>query len=204
MAFQRRADEHARWHLKHVAELMDKLAVIKKFDRLVLGGTHEVTSELKNLLSERLRKCVIASVSLPIDTSAAQILRETVRIEEEFERDGEEALVTRLLTDAAKGQQAVIGLSPTLEALNEGRIRQLIYTSQFQASGHECLECGYLINHGQDRCPGCGSRCQPVDDLLEAVAVKVFKEGGEVEHLKQHAADRLKKKGEGVGAYLRF
>src|SRR2546430_2592214 len=43
---QHKADQHAHLHLKKVAEKMSRLALSYEFDRLILAGTVEATSEL--------------------------------------------------------------------------------------------------------------------------------------------------------------
>jgi peptide chain release factor subunit 1 len=203
MNFQRKADEHARWHLKRVAELMDRLAASERFDRLVLGGTHEVVGELRGLLSERLKKSVIGTVTLAIDAGTHEILKETVALQRQVEREGEETLVGELLTAAAKHHQAVIGLEGTLAALGEGRIHQLVYSDGISVGGSECVECGKVFLN-RESCPFCAGPLRRVEDLVEAVAVRVFEEGGDTEQLRGPAAERLGGKGEGIGAFLRF
>ena len=202
--FQRKADEHVRWHLKKVAEMADRLVEAKSFGRLILGGTHEVTAELKNLLSERLKKCLVGSVTLPIDAGTADILRETVALEEAVEREEEEVLVRRLLTAAAKEKQAVVGLSKVLTALNLGRVRRLVYSDGFNMSGSECRECGGLFESFAENCRDCGGLQIESQDLLNAGIGRVLREGGEVEQLKSTAAVRFREKAGGIGAYLRF
>src|SRR6266850_2918487 len=64
--FQHKADMHVHWHLKHVAERLDKLVDQYALDRLLLAGPVEVTSELQHLLSKRVRNRVIERLSLPI------------------------------------------------------------------------------------------------------------------------------------------
>ncbi len=202
--FQRKADEHVRWHLKKVAEMADRLVEAKSFGRLILGGTHEVTAELKNLLSERLKKCLVGSVTLPIDAGTADILRETVALEEAVEREEEEVLVRRLLTAAAKEKQAVVGLPKVLTALNLGRVRRLVYSDGFNTSGSECRECAGLFESFAENCRDCGGLQIESQDLLNAGIGRVLREGGEVEQLKSTAAVRFLEKAGGIGAYLRF
>jgi peptide chain release factor subunit 1 len=202
--FQRKADEHVRWHLKKVAEMADRLLAARSFGRLILGGTHEVNAELKNLLSERLKKALVGTVSLPIDAGTAEILRETVALEEAVEREEEEILVGRLLTAAAKEQQAVVGLTEVLGAMNLGRVMRLVYSEGFSASGSECRECGGLFESYTETCKDCDGLQMESQDLLNAGIGKVLREGGEVEQLKSSAAVSFLEKAGGIGAYLRF
>jgi peptide chain release factor subunit 1 len=203
MSFQRKADEHARWHLKHVAEILDKLSGSERFDRLVLAGTTEAVGELKGLLPDRLRKLVVGSVSLAIDAGEAQILDETIGLLERVERESENAIVEDLLTAAAKNRQAVLGFEGTLQALREGRIRRLVYGGEPAVEGGHCLTCDQLFL-GTKLCPNCEKDLHTLDDLLEIVVGKVFQEGGEIEQVRGQASERLASEGEGIGAFLRF
>jgi peptide subunit release factor 1 (eRF1) len=204
MNFQRKADEHAKWHLKNVAERMEKLADRYKFDSLILAGTHEVVSELKHLLSDRLEKSVVGTLSLPIDAQVAEILEETIDLQEKHERVGEMQLVDKLLTAAAKNHQAVTGLTATLEALLDGRIRQLIYTERYASQGGDCQQCGALFESPLEQCPRCEGEVREVQDLLESVVVRVAGEGGIVEQVRGDAAEALTRHAGGIGAFLRF
>jgi len=204
MSFQRKADEHAKWHLKNVSERMEKLAERYKFDRLVLAGTQEVVSELRHLLSDRLKKSVVGTIPIPIDAGVSEILEETLELQKKQERSEELELVKNLLTAAAKNQLAVTGLKATLEAVVAGRIRQLVYSDRFSSQGGECQECGLLFDTKLDQCPNCSGAVDIVDDLLETLVVRVVGEGGDLEQVRGTAAERLALQAGGIAASLRF
>src|SRR6267378_2642895 len=86
MHIQRKADEHAHAHLKHVAGLMSRLSSLHEFDRLILAGTIEATSELYGLLPKALRARVAGKLTLPVATNEAEVLEASLKIEEEIER----------------------------------------------------------------------------------------------------------------------
>lgn len=203
MHLQRRSNEHARWHQKNVAQMMDRLLDQQKFDRLVLAGPPEAASELKSLLSERLRQRLVGTLSLPIHAVEAEILKAAVALQESVERMEEREKVERLLTLAAKNHQAVVGVEATLEAVCGGRARELIYAEGFRRQGGECMECGILLADAEGLCSGCRRQLRPVGNLLEPLVRRVFDEGGRVEQLKAEAAAMMQP-AEGVGAFLRF
>src|SRR5262249_24438715 len=115
--FQRKADMQVRWHLKHVAEMLDHMADHYKFDRLVRAGSAEATSELYHLFSKRLRARVVEKLALPIETGEHTILAETLRIERQMERHVEQRLVEELIA-ADKLNHITLGLENTVHALN--------------------------------------------------------------------------------------
>jgi peptide chain release factor subunit 1 len=202
--FQRKADEHARWHLKHIAELMDRLASVYAFDHLVLAGPIEVTSELYSLLPKRLRSRIAGSLALPIKASEPQVLEATLKIEQEVEQATKTRLVEGLITAAAKNEQAVTGLDAILMSLQQGRIWRLVYANGFARRGGQCTTCAALFVEDRNVCAYCGAAVASVDDIVARVAERVAEMSGKVEPVRGTAADRLKGAGGGIGAFLRF
>lgn len=203
MHFQHKADQHARWHLKHVAELMDRLAGSYAFDRLVLAGPVEATSELYRLLSKRLRSRVVNSIALPIGASEQQVVEATLRVEQEVERAAETKLVEDLITAAAKKEQAVIGLTAIFTSLQEGRIWRLVYANGFAPRGGQCTKCAMLFVEDRDACTYCGAAVRSVEDIIARAVERVADMGGKVKQVNDTAASQLNEAG-GVGAFLRF
>jgi peptide chain release factor subunit 1 len=203
MNFQRQDEMHVRWHLKAVAEVTDELARSHTFDRLVLAGPVAATSELHRLLPKRLRARVVGTVRLPFDASPQDVLRETLGLEQAAERAEERQRVEVLLTAAAKGNGGVVGLEPTLEAIQERRVWRLVYAAGYDARGVECSQCGALLPSTPEKCVYCGAPPRLVDDLLERAIRRVVDGGGDVEQVHDEAATRLWEAG-GIGALLRF
>jgi peptide chain release factor subunit 1 len=200
--FQSAADMHAHWHLKNVADALEKVVDVYGFDRLLLAGTSEVTGALQRILPKRLRSRVVERVSLPVAASAQEVLDETLRIEEKVEREMEQRMVEELI--AADGHHPVaLGLDATVRALCEQRIWRLIYAKGLRATGGECSNCGILSVRSEGACDYCGGQIKPVGDLLEWMVQRVLEQDGKVEVVDGAAADHLRQAG-AVGAVLRF
>jgi len=103
---QRKADEHALWHLKRVVELLDHFSRLKPFDRLVLAGATEATSELFRLLPKALRRKVIASATIPANAPETQIVEEVLFLGRKAERLHELQTVEVLVTASRKESTA--------------------------------------------------------------------------------------------------
>jgi peptide subunit release factor 1 (eRF1) len=139
---------------------------------------------------------------LPIEASAHEVLEETLRIEQQVERETEKQLVEELI--AADGHHPVThGLQSTVRALCEGRIWRLVYASGFSASGGRCPNCGMLFAKTDGSCDYCGAAIAPVNDLVERIVERVLEGDGKVEEVTGEAARRLQQAG-GIGAVLRF
>lgn len=200
--FQSKADTHVHWHLKHVAETLDKLVDHYGFDRLLIAGPVEATAGLHPLLSKRVRTRVVERLSLPVKASEHEILQETLRVEHHIERRAEKQVVEELI--AADGHQPVtLGLEPTVTALCEERIWRLIYADDLDPRGGQCSNCGMLFAKTEGPCDYCGAAIKPADDLLERMIERVLEQDGKVEEVEGDAAVRLQQVG-GIGAFLRF
>jgi hypothetical protein len=203
MNIQRKADLHARWHLNEVAQMMSRLVGRLEFDRLILAGTVEATSELHGLLPKALRARVVRKIALPVQANSAVVLEETMKIEEEIERQREVDLVEQLITAANKRQNAMLGLEETLLALQEWRVWQLVYTEGFNVQGSQCTNCQGLLATQNKPCDYCGRPVRAVNDLIQLATERVFDLEGKVEQVRGPAAARLKEVGS-IGAILRF
>ncbi len=204
MRFQHKADQYAHRHLKRVAELTVELADRHAFDRLVLAGPVEATSQLQHLLPKHWQSRVVASLNLPVEADQQTVLAATLRIGKEAERNGEIRSVEKLISDAARAEQrAVTGLDATLRALRLGRIWQLVYADGFAPSGGRCINCATLFEEKLASCAYCDATVWPVDDLVEQAAQRVVVSGGKVEQVRGAMAERLGVAG-GIGAFLKF
>lgn len=199
---ERRADTHALYHLKRVAKIMEGVAERLAFDRLVLAGPIEATNEVYRQLSKRLRAKVIGTMALGMDASEQLLLAETLQLTSSAERTDEIEIVEQLIEAAEKQNQATIGLDHTIEAVQAGRVRQLVYAEGWAASGSRCSNCSSLMTNGEHICGYCGAGLLAVNDLLARAARRVVALGGVVEQVQGDAATRLQEAG-GIGAFLR-
>jgi peptide chain release factor subunit 1 len=200
--FQRRADTHAHWHLKRVAEMLDAIVDRHSLDRLLLAGPPEATGELQSLLSKRVRARVVERIALPVSASAHEVLQETLRVERQIEQEFERGLVQELI--ASNGHQPVsLGLEPTILALCEERIWRLVYAAGFDPKGGRCRNCNALSAKIEGGCVYSGGAVQPVGDVIERMAERVLELDGKVEQVQGDAAALLQSAGS-IGAFLRF
>jgi peptide subunit release factor 1 (eRF1) len=118
----------------------------------------------------------------------------------EDKRDMDKAQM--LVTAAAKGHNAVSRLPDTLEALNEKRVRELIYAHGFMAQGGVCEKCHAVFPSAIANCDFCGLPVEPDNDLVETAIGMALAEGAAIEQFRGDAAEKLKSAG-GIGAFLR-
>lgn len=200
---QQRDDTITQQHMKEVAAELERLLATKKFDRLVMGGQHQLAKGLEASLSKRLQDLVVGFIPLPVTASEREVLAATTRIHEEAERRDEVAAVEQLITAAAKVSQASLGLQPTLDAMRLGSIMRLVYVHDYSQPGKQCVKCESLFPDGLDSCAFCGGGVQNVEDVVSVLVDRVVNSGGEAESVRGEAADKLRGNGQ-IGAFLRF
>jgi peptide subunit release factor 1 (eRF1) len=202
--FQRHRELHVHWHLKRVAEHLTRLFYGRPFDRLVLAGPEEVTSDLQRLLPRALTHRVVARIPADIAADKRELLDRTMEVERRVERDLEERLLDDLFEMAGAQGRAIYGLEPTLESLWLGEVQTLVVADGADVSGSECPNCRRLGPGSVQACPACGTTMRPAPDLLHRAMARALEQAGGVEVVHGHAARRLLETGGGLGALLRF
>jgi peptide chain release factor subunit 1 len=196
--------KHIRWHAKRVADELGALIDRVKLSRLVIGGPVEATTIFIDELPKRLKQIIIGTLSVPVDISAERLTSELHAICARAELEDERKIVESLVTAASKGDRAVLGLSETLEAINEGRVYRLVVTKDFRAEGNQCSSCGVLLSGGvPDTCSFCNGPLDGAPDLVNRASHKVIEQAGKVQLVSGAAADKLAPLGN-IGAILRF
>jgi hypothetical protein len=128
---------------------------------------------------------------------------ETLKIEQHVERERENELVKELITAAGKHDRAVLKLNPTVRAIEERRVWELVYADGFAPQGAQCVNCGALSANEKTSCDYCGQAVKGVRDFLDRAAARVLELNGKVEQVRGSAAERLQGVGN-IGALLRF
>jgi peptide chain release factor subunit 1 len=202
--YQRHHEAHVRWHLKRTARRLAELLRRRRFDRLILAGPEEATSELRRLLPRVLAHRLAAVIPVELFAKESEILEKTLETERRLEREVEAGLLGELLDEAQGGGRATCGLEPTLEALWLAEVQTLVVADGVHVSGSECPNCGRLEPESVARCPGCGTATQPVHDLFHRAIGLALEQAGSVEVVHGDAARRLLEAGDGLGALLRY
>jgi peptide subunit release factor 1 (eRF1) len=203
MNLQRRAEEHAHLHWKHVASMLDALVRENRFDRLMLGGSLDAANRLRELLPKRLAESIVGIVPIPVEAGKNDVLAAAMDLERRVREERDRDEVAALETASAKQSRAAAGLDDTLAALREGRVLTLLYAEGVALRGRRCANCGSLFEENAERCRYCERETLPVEDLLEEMTRRVARSGGTIEPVGEAAAARLREMG-GIGAFLRF
>ena len=201
---ERHHDLHVMWHLRKVVAHLSKLQLRRNFDRLIIMGPVEATTELQRNLPRVLKTRVAAIVPADEDATQAEILEQALEVERRIEADAEERLVGEVIETARSGARATCGVDATLEALWAGDIRTLLIAQGVALTGTECSNCGRLHRGTLSICSSCGALTHGLPDFSHSLAGRVVGQGGRVEVVHAAAAERLNNEGEGLAAFLRF
>jgi peptide subunit release factor 1 (eRF1) len=201
--FQRKADEHAHAHLKRIAELLEDLLVAAPFERVVLAGSEDASRELFKIMPKWLGAKVIGLVVVSTNTTDQELLAAAEGIAERGERQFETALVERLIEESGNKRRATTDAFEAIHAINEKRVRWLMYAENTSVPGTRCHSCGALFGPDRTACTYCNVALDPIDDILPAAARLSLAAGASVEQLRGEAAEQLRSAG-GLGAFLRY
>ena len=200
--YQKKADNQIRANLREAISKLKPVMNARHLHRLVLAGTPEITAQLQTLLPARLALNIIGSIDIPMRTSVADILGRTRPIAEKFERETEVEKVNSVVTAAAKNSSAVVGLGRTLKAVNSNSVWQLIYSGGLFLPGYECPKCTALFSSRVNQCKYCGSRVQPVGNVVERAVQHARRKRAKIEVVTGRASAALQTAG-GIGALLK-
>jgi peptide subunit release factor 1 (eRF1) len=105
-----------------------------------------------------------------------------------------------MITAAAKGGNAVVGLDATLESVSEGRVQTLVISDGYSMPGYIDIESNYLTAYEGKSSPS-GGELVKVSDVVEAAISSAMEFGGSVEII----TDSLELDEAGrIGAILRY
>jgi peptide chain release factor subunit 1 len=201
---QRHHEDHVLRHLKRVVQRLSERLRQRTFDRLILAGPEEATTEVRERLPHELARRLVATVPAEMFATDAEILRVTLEIEQRVERESEEGLVTAVIDASRSNGPGACGMSSTLEAVWLRQVWTLVLADGLTASGSECPVDERLYLDPPGPCPMCGAAKLPVGDVVDRAAQLTLEQDGGVEIVHEAAAERLRDACDGVGAVLRF
>jgi peptide subunit release factor 1 (eRF1) len=123
-------------------------------------------------------------------------------VQDKAEQEDESKIVDSMITAAMKGDKAVLGLSDTLLAIQEGRVYRLVVARDYRAEGKECVSCHVLVAGGLEKCSFCGGQLDAAPDLINRASHRVLDMGGRIQLVAGEAAAKLAEAR--IGAVLRF
>lgn len=196
--YQGHTEDHLLKHLENTANMVFKIWKKEKFNRLILGGTTQLTKKLFDKLPNELREKYVGSFKTELFKSLEHMLKQSLRIEEKIEREKEGEMITYLEDHLGEGNKAVSGIRDVLKAINEKRVLKLFVQKDYEQAGIYCSECDMLALN-KDDCECEGERAEV--DLIDEIVQQAIFQKAQVEFV--DLKERMAKIGN-IGALVRF
>ncbi|MCS7039641.1 MAG: Vms1/Ankzf1 family peptidyl-tRNA hydrolase [Anaerolineae bacterium] len=203
--YQRHEDETALANLREAVEQTERLARQYNWRRLVLAGTDANVARFQELLPTSLQKLVVGTMPLELNASIQEVRDRAEAVALQARSASILQLAADLVVAAAKGNNAVLGLGPTVEAIQSGRVYHLLFTEDYEVEEgrvRRCEHCGYLGTGDEEACPLCGGEYRPLPDAINTLARRTLVQGAQVTVLPPD--NPLMAAGHPIGAFLRF
>ncbi len=197
----RAVEEIIERNMREVIDFATKFFEEKRIRRIVLSGTDDNVALFKNYLPKMWQSLIVGTFPAPMTASHQEILNRTLEVGHKAEKDRENQLIVKLITQTSKQAGAIVGLEPTLKAVNEGRVQTLVIQQGFQVPGFRCPTCNIITSLSDIVCKQCGSEAIGVEDVVATAVSLTLKSGGEVDVV--HSHPDLTQAGS-VGAFLRY
>jgi peptide chain release factor subunit 1 len=195
-------EETVERNMKDAAEFAAHFFEENHVRRILIGGTDENVSMIRGLLPKTWQSLVMGSFPMSMTATHTEVLARAMQTGKEAEIRREQRLVEDLITSAAKGKTAVVGLENTLKAIQDDRVQTLVVAEGFRSGGSHCPNCGLLTVEDGDVCPVCEGRLVSAGvDIVDLAVTTVMHLRGDVQVI--HSNPDLEKVGK-MGAILRF
>ena len=203
--YQRHEDEAAMSNLRIAAELTEEYTRQYQWHRLVLAGTDGNVAQFKELLPKAIQNLVVGSMPLSLSANIQDVRERAETIALNARHDYNQNLASELIVAASKGANAVMGLAPTLDALQGGRVYQLLITEGYQVDQSEvqrCTACNYLSIGDDGICPVCASPAGTLTNVMNTISRRAIVQDA---HITSLAPDNpLASEEQYLGAFLRY
>lgn len=197
----RREEEIVQRNLREAAAAAQQFFASKPIRRLFLGGTNENIAQFREFLSKQMQSRIAGTFAIDMTAGEHEIRELSLDLLREANLEREKVLVRNMITTAAKGGNAVLGLSATLRTVSEGRVQTLVISDGYRTPGFVHEDTLYLTTSESDAEPLGKGKVDQVDDIVEAAVSRTMEQGGNVEIVVDNA--ELDKAGR-IGAVLRY
>jgi peptide chain release factor subunit 1 len=195
----RHEEEVVNRNMRDAAAAAGRFFAGKPIRRLFLGGTAENVALYRENLSKQLQSCIAGTFPADMTAGEHEIRERSLALLYDANAERERKMVKTMITTAAKGGNAVIGLDATLKALNDGRVQTLVVSDGYRAGGYTDENMNYLSAYEGDS--PYGATMVVMDDVVGAAVSRAMELGGNVEIITEDEA--LEEAGK-IGALLRY
>ena len=204
--YERSIEADVDAHLRRSAESLYDLWRGERFDRLVLGGPHEVVTRFTPQLHADLRGVLDeAEVALDVNTSTAADVEQALEpLRHRWRKLAQWEALQRLLSTMGVRDGTTLGMDDTLAALGRRQVEALVLAPRADRQGAECPQCGQLYAGNGMQCQADGSALRPLHSLRSAMIRSAVLQDAEVIVLEDFVDRPEIGAFDGIGAILRY
>jgi peptide chain release factor subunit 1 len=199
--YQRHEDEAAYRNLKEAAEMTAQIVREGRCRRLILGGTYDNVVHFSDMLPKDVGKLVVGSINADMTASPTEIQEKSLALIREASAARKQELVEQLITTAAKGGPAALGIVDTLSAVYAARAYHVVLDDSYAQHAFRCDTCGFVGTEEADACPQCGSSLRILPDAADSLVRWAVSQGIELTVVSD--SPQLAEMGH-IGAFLRW
>jgi peptide chain release factor subunit 1 len=201
--YQRRDDTAAYRNLKEVVDMTNEFVHSGDVRRLILGGTDGNVAQFAAMLPKSVQQTVVGAINADVTAGPAEVGEKSLSLIQEVAAERKAELVEQLITTAAKGGPAALGLANTLVAVDAGRAYHLILDDAFAAPAYRCDNCGYIGVEpmAENACPLCAAQLRQLPDAADSLVRWAIEQNLDLTFVSGNLA--LQQAG-AIGALLRY
>jgi peptide chain release factor subunit 1 len=144
---------------------------------VVVGGPEAETSEFLGAIPAALRDRVAGTFVIDPHTMTPAKVRQLADAVVTQWQNSRERELAATLAEQAPGNMTAVGLDACVKAANQHAVQLLVVSDDEIRPGFRCDRCGALAV-AAGPCASCGVPTQEVGDVIEELAVKVTRDGG--------------------------
>ncbi|MBK8048925.1 MAG: hypothetical protein IPK16_18460 [Anaerolineales bacterium] len=199
--YQRREEGLARQNLQEAAEMAEEFYRNNGTRRLILAGTGKNVATFKDLLSNRLRSMIIGAIAADANASPNDLRDKALALAVKAEKRDADALADQILAAAQTGGNAVLGVTETLTAVQQGRASHVIVVADYAQQAYRFVDSGHVLLELTEDADLQSGRVQLLPDAVESCLRRALVQNIGFTVVDHH--DGLEKAGK-IGALTRY
>ncbi|NPV85379.1 MAG: hypothetical protein HPY45_05155 [Anaerolineae bacterium] len=194
-------DETVERNMKDVVDSAIRFFEENHIRRILISGSDDNVALFRSLLPKAWQSLVVGTFAMSMTASHNDVLNQTLQVGLGAEQQREKKLIDHMMTSAAKGGAAIVGLEDTLQAIYNDRVQTLVLAENFHQEGYRCTHCEWLTSLPAKLCSICGKEMTSVADVANLAISAVMRHAGDVEVV---GTDESFEKVGSIGAILRY
>ena len=196
MRYQRHVENYHLHHAKEVVDMLDRVVREEAVEHIILAGDQVIIPLLREQLPDRLKEKIIDILRLDIRTPEHEVLKATMEALSDYNLHTDAEKVRRLLDEYRAAGLAVVAVTDTMKALEQGQVDELLISA---SPGEVRLEEDF--DQGPQDPDSSGERFSSGLSIADLLLTRARQTGARVTFIEDGAL--LRTVG-GVGALLRY